>query len=351
MDLPIKSGLSSSAAICVLVARAFNIAYDLRMNTMGEMRVAFIGEQRTPSRCGRLDQACAYGVNPVCMTFDGDEIQVKQLKIKKTMYWVIADLMAGKDTVKILADLNKCYPFAENTIEEKVQEALGKDNDRYITQAVEAIEAGDNEALGVTMYEFQKNFDEKVAPASPKELASPVLHSVFEDENIKHLVYGMKGVGSQGDGTVQFLAKDEKAQQELMSYLKDKKGMDAFSLTLKPKQEVTKAIIPVAGFGTRLYPASKGTKKDFFPIMDSDGLFKPAIMILLEQLDRSGIEQICLVIGEEEQYLYDNFFGRMSSENYDKLPNMGNVSQRKATFFAPKPWADRWLEAIDDIRR
>ena len=38
-------------------------------------------------------------------------------------------------------------------------------------------------------------------------------------------------------------------------------------------------------------------------------------------------------------------------ENYDKLPDMGKVSQRKAAFFAPKPWADRWLEAIDDIRR
>ena len=59
MDLPIKSGLSSSAAICVLVARAFNQLYRLRMNTNGEMQAAFRGEQRTPSRCGRLDQACA----------------------------------------------------------------------------------------------------------------------------------------------------------------------------------------------------------------------------------------------------------------------------------------------------
>ena len=55
-DLPIKSGLSSSAAICVLVARAFNQLYHLKMNTKGEMQAAFRGEQRTPSRCGRLDQ-------------------------------------------------------------------------------------------------------------------------------------------------------------------------------------------------------------------------------------------------------------------------------------------------------
>ena len=58
-DLPLKSGLSSSAAICVLVARAFNQLYRLKMNIKGEMQAAFRGEQRTPSRCGRLDQACA----------------------------------------------------------------------------------------------------------------------------------------------------------------------------------------------------------------------------------------------------------------------------------------------------
>lgn len=50
MDLPIKSGLSSSAAICVLVARAFNEMYELQLNTMGEMNIAFYGEQRTPSK-------------------------------------------------------------------------------------------------------------------------------------------------------------------------------------------------------------------------------------------------------------------------------------------------------------
>lgn len=47
MDLPIKSGLSSSAAICVLVARAFNKLYHLHLNTMGEMNIAYMGEQRT----------------------------------------------------------------------------------------------------------------------------------------------------------------------------------------------------------------------------------------------------------------------------------------------------------------
>ena len=107
MDLPIKSGLSSSAAICVIVARAFNEMYDLQLNTMGEMSIAFYGEQRTPSRCGRLDQACAFGVMPVNMTFDGNEVYVDKIRVKKPLYWVFSELNGKKDTGKILSDLNK----------------------------------------------------------------------------------------------------------------------------------------------------------------------------------------------------------------------------------------------------
>lgn len=43
MTLPMKSGLSSSAAICVMVAKAFNQLYDLHMNTLGLMNIAYWG--------------------------------------------------------------------------------------------------------------------------------------------------------------------------------------------------------------------------------------------------------------------------------------------------------------------
>ncbi|MBR5116683.1 MAG: hypothetical protein IK096_06410, partial [Lachnospiraceae bacterium] len=182
MTLPIKSGLSSSAAICVLVARAFNRLYRLRMNTKGEMQVAFRGEQRTPSRCGRLDQACAYGVRPVFMEFDGSEVESRGLTVGSPLYFCIADLCGHKDTVKILADLNKCYPFAENEKEKRVQEALGEDNREIIEEARKLLLKGDAPALGALMDRAQANFDAKVAPACPEELTSPILHSVMADE-------------------------------------------------------------------------------------------------------------------------------------------------------------------------
>lgn len=321
MDLPIKSGLSSSAAICVLVARAFNRLYHLHLNTMGEMNIAYMGEQRTPSRCGRLDQACAYGVNPICMTFDGNDIAVSPITIKREMHWVVADLNSHKDTIKILSDLNKCYPFASNNVEKNVQEALGQDNRFFVKKAVEYIESGNLEKLGEVLNEFQTNFDRKVMPACPQELRAPVLHSVLEDEEIKKFVYGCKGVGSQGDGTVQFLARDKESQIHLINYLKHERNIDSVPFTIKPQQKVKRAIIPVAGFGTRLFPATKIIKKSFFPIIDRNGILKPLLLILLEQLDDAGIEEICLVIGEGEKEEYERFFDSIDRDYYEKLPD------------------------------
>lgn len=320
MDLPIKSGLSSSAAICVLVARAFNVLYHLNLNTMGEMTIAYYGEQRTPSRCGRLDQACAYGINPVCMTFAGNEISVKPLKIKETLYFVIADLKGHKDTVKILSDLNKSFPFAASESDKKVQEALGKDNAAFISKGIKYLEEGNLEGYGMIMNKYQKNFDTKIAPVCSDELTAPKLHEILSDNVLTQWIYGAKGVGSQGDGTVQFLAKNQECQSKIIEYLKKEKKMKGFSLTIHPKKAVRKAIVPVAGFGTRLFPVTKILKKDFFPIMDVDGILKPAILILLEQLIQAGIEQICLVVGEGEESIYESFFSPLPAEHYEKLP-------------------------------
>ena len=315
MTLPMKSGLSSSAAICVLVARAFNQLYNLNLNTLGEMNIAYLGELRTSSRCGRLDQACAFGVKPNLMTFDGDEIEVRSLNVKKPLHWVFADLCAEKDTIKILSDLNKAYPFPNSDAERAEHEALGEDNIEIVDRAIEYMASGDVESLGKLMTEAEANFDAKVAPMS-SALWSPKLHAVLQDPAIQPLVWGGKGVGSHGDGSVQFLARDEESQQKVADYL-NSQGMKAYTLTLKPVHTVRKAIIPVAGFGTRLYPATRVIKKDFFPVPCADGMVRPVILILLEELINSGIEEICLVLGsEEERNQYSDFFEHPLPEDH-----------------------------------
>lgn len=329
MTLPIKSGLSSSAAICVLVARAFNELYHLNLSTMGEMNIAYVGELRTASRCGRLDQACAFGVRPVLMRFDGEEIDVTRLNVKNNLYWVFADLHASKDTVRILKDLNKGFPFADNDKERAIQDALGPINHEIISRALTYMKEGDAEALGKLMTEAQAIFDEKVAPMCPTELQSPVLHKTLADPQLKALSYGGKGVGSQGDGSIQFLAKDEQCQKQIIDYL-NSLGMSAYALTLKSMHSVRKAVVPVAGFGTRLYPATRTMKKDFFPIVDKDGMVKPVILILLEELVSSGIEEICLVLGSEaEREEYRKFFETpIADEHFRKLkPEVQNYER------------------------
>ncbi len=319
MTLPMKSGLSSSAAICVLVARAFNQLYKLNLNTLGEMNIAYLGELRTSSRCGRLDQACAFGVKPNLMTFDGDEIEVKALNVKKTLYWVFADLCASKDTIRILSDLNKSYPFASTEAEQNLHKALGEWNHEIIGRAIRYMAEGNVQALGQLMTEAEEKFDQYIAPMSPA-LNAPKLRETLRDPNIQPLVYGGKGVGSHGDGSVQFLARNAETQQQLIDYL-NAKGMKAYALTVHPVHTVRKAIIPVAGFGTRLYPATRTIKKDFFPMPCPDGMVRPVILILLEELVKSGVEEICLVLGsKEERQLYKDFFDSpLSDEHLRKL--------------------------------
>ncbi|MEN8253955.1 MAG: sugar phosphate nucleotidyltransferase [Verrucomicrobiota bacterium] len=319
-DLPIQKGLSSSAAICVLVARSFNRIYDLKMTVRGEMEYAYTGEITTPSRCGRLDQGCAYGNRPVIMTFDGDRLDVEELNVSETLHYVIVDLKAFKDTKEILAKLNQCYPFANDETQQRVQQYLGSINADIAHRATEAIRGGNTEALGRLMTEAQDKFDEHLQPACPSQLTSPVLHKLLAYEPIQPYILGGKGVGSQGDGTAQFLAKDESAQGKLIEIIERDLEMPCMKLDIDSATPLRKAIIPAAGFGTRLFPATKTLKKEMFPIVGKDGRTKPVIMAIVEEVMDSGIEEVAIIIQESDRELFEDFFHqRLAVEHYNKL--------------------------------
>ena len=320
-DLPVKKGLSSSAAICVLTARAFNRVYDLKMTTRGEMEIAYQGEIATPSRCGRMDQGCAFGNRPVLMTFDGERLDTQELRVGQDLYFVVVDLQANKDTMEILARLNRSFPFADHEIEEGVQKLLGSINKRVVHQAVDALQAGDGERLGGLMVEAQEFFDRYAIPACPEELTAPVLHRVLNYEPLKPHVWGGKGVGSQGDGTGQFLARSREDQQAIIEIIERDLKMPCLELTLSVGATVRKAVIPAAGFGTRLFPASKATKKEMFPIVDRDGIAKPAILLIVEEALGAGLDEVIIIVQEADLPDFQAFFNtQISIENYNKLP-------------------------------
>jgi galactokinase len=232
-DLPIQKGLSSSAAICVLVARAFNLVYDLKMSIQQEMEFAYFGEITTPSRCGRMDQACAYGNHPIAMMFDGTRTDIIELSVPKDLFFVIVDLGASKNTQVILSKLNQCYPFATNTVQANVQKYLGSISYQITQAAIDALQTGDAERIGTLMRQAQVEFDKHLIPACPEELTAPLLHQLLNYAPIQPDILGGKGVGSQGDGTAQFIVKDKENQQKVIEIIeRDFPHMQCLQLTI-----------------------------------------------------------------------------------------------------------------------
>ena len=70
-------------------------------------------------------------------------------------------------------------------------------------------------------------------------------------------------------------------------------------MSLKP---LKKAVLPVAGLGTRFLPATKTMAKEMLPIVD-----KPLIQYAVEEARAAGIEQICLITGRGKTILVDHF--------------------------------------------
>jgi UTP--glucose-1-phosphate uridylyltransferase len=66
--------------------------------------------------------------------------------------------------------------------------------------------------------------------------------------------------------------------------------------------QITKAVIPVAGYGTRFLPATKAQPKEMLPIVD-----KPVIQYIVEEAVASGIKDIIIVTGASKRAVEDHF--------------------------------------------
>ena len=227
-DLPLGRGLSSSAAVCVLTARALNRVHGLGLGIREEMELAYRGELAAGSRCGRMDQACAYGRQLVRLRFAGEAMDVDLLRAAQPLYLLVVDLQRSKDTRRILADLHRA--FAEGG---PIRAALGADNLDLVGRASAALEAGDAPTVGALMSEAQELFDRVLAPASPG-LAAPRLHEVLAHAAGRELAWGGKGVGSQGDGAAQFICRGPGEREALASRLEADGMGSCLSVTIEP---------------------------------------------------------------------------------------------------------------------
>ena len=108
--------------------------------------------------------------------------------------------------------------------------------------------------------------------------------------------------------------------------------MSGVKLDASVGRRIRKAVIPLAGWGTRLYPASSSVKKGLFPLVDYDGVAKPVIQLIVEEALGSGIEETCLIVGPDDEDDYRRHFRGLS------------VSALAA--FAGKEWALRQAERL-----
>jgi len=67
-------------------------------------------------------------------------------------------------------------------------------------------------------------------------------------------------------------------------------------------KKLRKAVLPVAGLGTRFLPATKALAKEMLPVVD-----KPLIQYAVEEARAAGIEQFCMVTGRGKTALIDHF--------------------------------------------
>jgi UTP--glucose-1-phosphate uridylyltransferase len=65
---------------------------------------------------------------------------------------------------------------------------------------------------------------------------------------------------------------------------------------------VTDAVIPVAGLGTRLLPATRSQPKEMLPIID-----RPVVQYVVEELVRNGISRVLFVTGRRKRAIEDHF--------------------------------------------
>lgn len=66
------------------------------------------------------------------------------------------------------------------------------------------------------------------------------------------------------------------------------------------KPLVRKAVIPIAGLGTRHFPASHAVKKELFPVVGPDGIARALFHYHLLELEAAGIEEICIIVQPSE---------------------------------------------------
>jgi len=141
---------------------------------------------------------------------------------------LLVDLNAYKNTRNIMDFFNSAMPFPTTASEKAVFNFFVNINPIIVDDALKALEEGDLEKLGTACSKFQEAMD--YLGNYCDDLKAPVLHEVITDRYLLENTYGMKGVGSGGDGSAMLLCKSENTREEAKVYLKKKYNMNSIKV-------------------------------------------------------------------------------------------------------------------------
>jgi UTP--glucose-1-phosphate uridylyltransferase len=83
---------------------------------------------------------------------------------------------------------------------------------------------------------------------------------------------------------------------------------------------ISKVIIPAAGLGTRLFPATKEQPKEMLPvfskILNGSLAVKPVVQVVFEQLYDAGLREFCYVVGQRQTGNRRSLYSRHSMYKY-----------------------------------
>jgi len=88
---------------------------------------------------------------------------------------------------------------------------------------------------------------------------------------------------------------------------------------------IKKAVIPIAGLGTRFLPLSKVIPKEFFPL-DS----KPVIQYIVEEALEAGVREVIFVISPEKKEIFENYILKYFREERELLNILRKRKKEKA---------------------
>ena len=91
--------------------------------------------------------------------------------------------------------------------------------------------------------------------------------------------------------------------------------------------QITKAVIPAAGLGTRFLPATKAMPKEMLPVVD-----KPAIQYVVEEAVAAGLTDVLMITGRNKSAL-ENHFDRMT-ELEATLEEKGDIDKLEKVEFS-----------------